>query len=222
MKTIIDELCEKHGVLMHVKKNTTLYNALLDNEEPSVYYLVEGICALVGNSYQGQEHVFLYHTAGQMVGINPFINGHGSGIYSYNGPVVTTKTNCTLYRIPVSVFLEYLHTNLEFSNYIVQILSRYYHVSLAHLKQIQEDSSVTIICRFLLSMYVEQKEGCVVSRFFTYDEISKYSGVHMVTVGRIIGQLQQAGYIKRIPAGLLIQDKEGLQELVNNYETFKY
>ncbi len=222
MEKIIKELCEEHGVLMRVKKNTTLYNALLDTEEACVYYLVDGICAVVGNSYQGQEHVFLYHMAGQMVGINPYINGFGSGIYSYNGPVVMTKTNCILYRIPVPAFLEYLHTNLEFSNYIVQVLSRYYHLALAHLKQIQEDSSVTIICRFLLSMCVKQEEGYVIPRFFTYDEISKYSGVHMVTVGRIIVQLHQSGYIKRIPAGLLIQDKKGLQDLVNNYETFKY
>lgn len=222
MEKIVQELCEKHGVLMHVKKNTILFDAVLSSEGPFVYYLVDGICALTGTSYQGQDHVLLYHTAGQMVGINPFIAGFGSGFYSYNGPVVKTKTKCTLYRIPVPIFLDYLHNNLEFSNYIVRVLSRFYHLSLAHLKQIQEDSSVTVVCRFLLSNTTEEPEGLVVPRFFTNEELSRYSGIHTVTVGRIIARLQQLEYIKRIPTGLLIVNQEGLQELVYNYETFKY
>ncbi len=222
MEKVIQELCEKHGILMHVKKNTILFDADLSSEGPYVYYLVEGICALTGTSYQGQDHVLLYHTAGQMVGINPYIAGQNSGFFSYNGPVVKSKTKCTLYRIPVSVFLEYLHTNLEFSNYIVRVLSRYYHLSLAHLKQVQEDSSVTVVCRFLLSNTTEEPDGMVVPKFFTNEELSRYSGIHTVTVGRIIARLQQLGYIKRIPSGLLISNQEKLQELVRNCETFKY
>ena len=222
MEKIVEELCQKHGTLTHVKKNITLFDAFRDKDGPYVYYLVEGICALCGNSYQGQEHVFLYHMAGQMMGINPFIAGFGSGVFSYIGPTLMTKTNCTLYRIPVPVFQEYLRTNLEFSNYVVRLLSKYYHLALAHLKQIQEDSSVTVICRFLLSMCSPQAEGLVVPRFFTNEEISQYSGVHTVTVGRIIAHLLQSGYVKRIPAGLLIQDQDALRRLVENCETFKY
>ena len=127
-----------------------------------------------------------------------------------------------MYRIPVSVFQEYLQNNLEFSNYIVRLLSRYYHLALAHLKQVQEDSSVTVVCRFLLSICSQQAEGFVVPRFFTNEEISQYSGVHVVTVGRIIARLQQLRYIKRIPAGLLILDQKSLQGLVENCESFKY
>ncbi len=222
MEKVVQELCEKHGSLIEVKKNTILFDADLAWDGPCVYYLLEGICALTGTSYQGQDHVLLYHTAGQMVGINPYIAGYGSGFFSYNGPVVKTKTKCTLYRIPTSAFLEYLHTNLEFSNYIVRVLSRFYHLSLAHLKQIQEDSSVTVVCRFLLSNTTDEPEGQVVPRFFTNEELSRYSGIHSVTVGRIIARLQQLGYIKRIPAGLLLSNKKALQELVYNCETFKY
>ena len=222
MEKIVEELCQKHGTLVHAKKNTTLFDAFRDTDGPYVYYLVDGICALSGNSYHGQEHVFLYHMAGQMMGMNPFIAGFGSGVYSYIGPTLITKTNCTLYRIPVSVFQEYLQNNLEFSNYIVRLLSRYYHLALAHLKQVQEDSSVTVVCRFLLSICTQQAEGFVVPRFFTREEISQYSGVNVVTVGRIIARLQQLRYIKRIPAGLLILDQKSLQGLVENCESFKY
>lgn len=222
MEKIVEELCDNHGILIHIKKNTILFDASRNTDGGYVYYLVDGICALSSNSYQGREHVFLYHMTGQMMGLNPYIAGFGSGVFSYMGPTLIAKTNCTVYKIPVSVFQEYLSTNLEFSNYVVRLLSRYYHLALAHLKQIQEDSSVTVVCRFLLSMCSSQTEGLVVPRFFTNEEISQYSGVHTVTVGRIIAHLLQSGCVKRIPAGLLIQDQDALRRLVENCETFKY
>lgn len=222
MEEIIEKLCQKHGTLIQLKKNTILFRADYKMKTPYVYYLVEGICALIGNSYHGQELVLLYFYKGHLLGINQFLKGFSSNFYAYNKPIGITKTECTLYRIPISVVLELLETDLEFNKYIINTLSRYYHLTLAHLKQVQEDSSITVICRFLLSMSEEKDEGLVLARFFTYEEIARYLGVHSVTVGKIITRLQKLGYIKRISPGILIENKEALKELVVNCETFKY
>ena len=203
MEEIIEKLCKEHGTLIQVKKNTVLFRADFKMETPYVYYVVEGICALSGNSYHGKEQVLLY-------------------FYAYNKPIGITKTECTLYRIPISVVLELLETNLEFNKYIINTLSRHYHLTLAHLKQVQEDSSITVVCRFLLSMSEDKDEGFVLPRFFTYEEIARYLGVHSVTVGKIIAKLQRLGYIKRISSGILIENEEALKELVVNCEAFKY
>lgn len=222
MDKIIATLCREHGTLVHFKKNMILFQSDYKMETPYIYYLIDGICALTGNSYYGKEHVLLYFMSGSLIGINQFLDGFGSNLFSYSTPTGVTKTECTLYRIPVSVVLDLLETNLEFNKYIVNTLSKYYHLTLAHLKQIQEDNAATVICRFLLSMSEKKEEGFVVARFFTYEEISKYLGVHIVTAGKIISRLQQLGYIKRISSGILIQDETALKELISNCESFRY
>lgn len=222
MEKIVEELCLRHGTLIEVKKNTVLVSADTLKREPYVYYLLEGICSLTGYSLNGQEKVLLYHSAGTLVGFNPYISGADTDAATYNGPILLTRTPCRLYRIPAEDFRRYLGASLEFSQYMVHLLSRTFHRTLAHFKQIQEETSVTVICRFLLSMGTDTENGQVLSRFFTHDEISKYLGVHLVTVSRILSCLQKSGYVARIPEGLLIKDAAALQGIVQNGETFKY
>ena len=222
METIIERICKEQGTLVHLKKNTVIFRADYKTETPYIYYLLDGICALIGNSYHGQEQVLLYFKPGSLMGFNQFLDGFGSNFYSYSTPLGVTKTECTLYKIPVAYFKEMLDTNLEFNKYMITVLSKNYHLTLAHLKQIQEDNSITVICRFLLSMSEKREEGNVVPKFFTYDEISRFLGVHMVTAGKIIAKLRKLGYIERVPSGILIKEEEALKELIINCETFKY
>lgn len=222
MDKIIETLCREYGTLVHLQKNTILFQSDYKTKKPYIYYLVDGICALTGNSYHGKEHVLLYFVSGSLIGINQFLDGFGSNLFCYSTPTGVTKTECILYRIPVAAVLDLLETNLEFNKYIVNTLSKYYHLTLAHLKQIQEDSATTVICRFLLSMSEKKEDGFVVERFFTYEEISKYLGIHIVTAGKIISRLQQLGYIKRVSSGILIQDEKALKELIVNCEAFRY
>ncbi|MDD3253338.1 MAG: Crp/Fnr family transcriptional regulator [Lachnospiraceae bacterium] len=222
MEKIVEELCTLHGTLIEVKKNTTLLDKEIDGQQSYVYYLLDGICALTGYSVKGQEVVLLYQTAGNMIGINPYVSGTNSGFYSYHGPKVMARTHCRLYQIPSSVFQHYLETSLEFNHYIVHLLSHNYHRTLAHFKQIQEEESVTVVCRFLLSMCIQTADGLVLPRFFTHDELSKYLGVHLVTVSRILSQLLKNGYVQRISDGLLLTDVSALQHIVDHCETFQY
>ncbi len=222
MEKIVKELCTEYGALIEVKKNTRLVSAETWKQDPCVFYLLEGICSLTGYSLNGQEKVLLYHTAGTMIGFNPCLTGIGSDDFFYSGPVLLTRTSCRLYRIPEVYFRRYLDSSLEFNQYMVKLLSRSYHRTLAHFKQLQEESSAIVICRFLLSMKVETADGPVLPRFFTHDEISKYLGVHLVTVSRILSRMQKSGYVTRIPAGLLIRDVAALQEIIQNGKTFKY
>lgn len=222
MEAIIEKICKEQGILVHLKKNTVIFRADFKMETPYVYYLVDGICALVGTSYHGQEQVLLYFKKGSLMGFNQFLDGFGSNFFSYSTPTGVTKTECTLYKIPVSYFKELIDTDLEFNKYMIYVLSKNYHLTLAHLKQIQEDCTITVICRFLLSMSERKEEGLVVPKFFTYDEISRFLGVHMVTAGKIIAKLLKLGYIERISKGILIREEEALKELIINCETFKY
>ena len=86
----------------------------------------------------------------------------------------------------------------------------------------QEDSVVSSVCRFLLQVSVLSKEGLTVPKLFTYGEISRFLGVHEVTVSKIIGRLKQESLITRTPSGLFITDNTELEHIIRHPETFKY
>ena len=220
----VKELCLNHGTLLKLKKNSVLFDEEYINEKPYVYYLVEGICSISGISIQGQEQTFVYMKAGEMAGHVPYMMSKTfhSAFYAYRRPTVITKTECILYKIPEKHFVDHMHTNIEFSNYLNEILARNYSTALAHLKQVQEDSVVTIVCRFLLRMANPCPEGLLVPKFFTYSEIAKYFGIHEITVTRIIGKLKQDGHISRSPAGILIHNPDVLRELILQPDSLKY
>lgn len=220
----VQDLCFSHGTLQNVKKNTVFFDAETSSSKPCVYYLVDGICSICGHSTEGQEQTFLYQMPGDIIGHMPYLMPHGaySVLYSYQRPVVLAKTACTVYKIPASEFLKRSETDVEFCNYLLKRMAFNYDMVISHLKQIQEESSAVVLCRFLLRMAVGTPNGLIVPKLFTHKEISGYFGIHDITVSRMIGSLKKLGYIDRVPEGLLIVDKEALQNIVLNQDTFKY
>ena len=95
-------------------------------------------------------------------------------------------------------------------------------MALAHLRQMQEDSVVSSVCRFLLQVATPAKDGLTVPKLFTYGEISRFLGVHEVTVSRIIGRLKQEDLITRSSSGLLINEAKELANIIRHPEDFKY
>lgn len=220
----IQSLCLTRGTLIKLKKNTVLFDEHSTDRTSCVYYLAEGICSISGISSTGREQIFLYVKAGEMLGHVPFLMPQEARthLYAYRRPTILAKSNCVLYEIPEKDFLEYLHQNLEFSVYLNQLMAHNYSVALAHLKQMQEESVVSSICRFLLQVSLPAEEGMIVSKMFTYKEISKFLGVHEVTVSKVIGRFKQEAYVKKIPSGLLITDTSSLENLIRHPETFHY
>lgn len=220
----VAQLCFTHGILQNVKKNTVFFDDDTLESKPYVYYLVEGTCSICGQSLEGQEQTLLYQMPGDIIGHIPYLMPHGafSVLYSYQRPRVIAKTNCTVYKIPVPAFLKQCETDVVFSNYLLKRLAFNYDMVISHLKQIQEEPSAVVLCRFLLRMASETPQGLVVPKLFTHKEISGYFGIHDITVSRMMSSLKKRGYIDRIPEGLLIVDKEALQNIVLNQDTFKY
>lgn len=220
----VQHLCTEYGTRIHVKKNTVFLNDDTLSSTPYVYYLEEGVCSICGHSAEGQEQTFLYQMPGDIIGHIPYLMPQGavSLLYSYQRPIVMAKTSCTVYKIPAPAFLKLCETDVVFSNYLLKRLAFNYDMVISHLKQIQEEPSAVLLCRFLLRMAVESPAGLVVPKLFTHKEISGYFGIHDITVSRMIGSLKKLGYIDRVPEGLLIVDKEALQDIVLNQSNLKY
>lgn len=220
----VKQLCTEHGTLVHFKKNSILYSEKEADTPPYVYYLAEGVFSVSGIALNGREQIFLYQRPGDMIGHVPHImSPNSSSIYSgYRRPTIIAKTACILYRIPSQIFLDYMNHNIDFSNYLTQRLAHNYSTTLAHLKQMQEDSVVSGICRLLLHMGMPTEDGILIPKMFTYSEIANYLGIHEVTASRVIGRLKQSSLLERTPSGLLIKDPDTLESIIQNPDEFKY
>lgn len=220
----VGRLCSEHGIRMNVKKNTVFLNDDTLKNAPYVYYIESGVCSICGHSMEGQEQTLVYQMPGDIIGHIPYLmpNGAYSILYSYQRPTVVAKTSCIVYKIPVSAFLKRCETDVAFTNYLLKRLAFQYDMVISHLKQIQEEPSAVMLCRFLLRMAADTPNGPIVPKLFTHKEISGYFGIHDITVSRMIGSLKKLGYIDRVPDGILIVNKEALQDIVMNQATFKY
>lgn len=220
----IEQLCLNHGKMIKLKKGSILFDETCSDKTLYVYYLAEGVCSISGISSNGREQIFLYQKAGDMIGHVPYLMSAEaqSHPYAYRRPTILAKTNCVLFEIPQESFVQHLHENLEFSIYLNQLLAHNYSIALAHLKQMQEDSVVSSVCRFLLQVASPSEEGLIISKLFTYGEISRFLGVHEVTVSKIIGRLKQEALVTRVPSGLLIADNIRLENIIRHPETFNY
>ena len=207
-----EKLCLTHGKLIKLKKGAILFDEHSTNKTHYIYYLAEGICSVSGISYQGREQIFLYQKAGDMLGHVPYLMSSETQPhpYAYRRPTILAKTHCVLYEIPQKFFVVHLRKNLEFSIYLNEILARNYSMALAHLKQMQEDSVVSSVCRFLLQVASPSDKGLIIPKLFTYGEIARFLGVHEVTVSKIIGRLKQEALVTRISSGLLISNTKEL------------
>jgi CRP/FNR family transcriptional regulator len=209
---------------MKLKKGSILFDEHSTERNLCIYYLLEGICSVSGISSNDKEQIFLYQRAGEILGhvpylLDPFVQTHP---YAYRRPTILAKTTCIFYEVPHEYFLNYLHQYPEISLYVNQQMAHNYSMTLAHLKQMQEDSVVSGLCRFLLQVSVLSKEQFVIPKMFTYSEISKFLGVHEVTVSRIMGRLKQEGFLTKVSSGLLITDNKKLEQIIREPDTFKY
>ena len=69
----IEKLCRTHGEILKLKKGAILVDEHSTHKTLYVYYLAEGICSVSGISSNGREQIFLYQTAGEMLGHVPYI-----------------------------------------------------------------------------------------------------------------------------------------------------
>lgn len=208
------------GKLFQVGRETCIYPYFDNFSEQYVYLLEEGICALTSLSRDGGETVHLYFYPRRIISFNHHISNSRQHSIDEVRFTIMTKTNCTLYQIPLAAFQEMLCTNQDFNQYVMQTLATNYQEALIHLHWRVEKSAIARLCRLLLE--ISRHTGGTIPRFFTHAELAKYLGVHQVTVSRIMARFKQQGYIKKCPEGLSITDEQAFRTLIEGESQFKY
>lgn len=173
------------------------------------YYLISGICARVFLAASGDEIILNYFHPGKMI-----------GIYSACDQEITeeflTKTECICYKVPCKHVENYTKQHVDFLYDLQQELSNEYWQQLTlHIAR-SLGGGISVIGIALKSLAVPQLDGSfLVDPIFTNVELSKYCGIHVVSVSRLLAQLSKDGIIVKSADGIIICNMKRLDEYID-------
>lgn len=91
-----------------------------------------------------------------------------------------------------------------------------------HFHNSQKSNAVSKLALTLLALSENTNEQLIVHKEFNYTELSKYLGVHHITITRIMSILKKEGVIEKKGHTILIIDKEQLLLYAHNKKTLQY
>lgn len=204
----------RKGERIRMERNSRIVDAdtLLD----SLYYLEDGIVALIDLLEDGDERIYRYHKRGELLGIFKLYNmipclknspQHTvCGIYNS-----IAKTECIVYRLEPEVVLDFLYQNPEM---LIEQIRMTGKVNINHsfrYSRMLKNRTPNILCEVLLEVSREKDGVLQLDPYFSNAEIARYMGIHVVTVGKILKQLRKEGLIERSMGRIVILDRKGLE-----------
>lgn len=217
-KSYFDEFC-KIGKFRTVKKGECLYD--LERLNDHVYCLEDGLCALISITKSGEEKIYHYFASGSIINFTPAYltlpsNTASAAFYMY------TKSDCKLYEISYKNFYKLLSENAHLNRYIMTLFANHFSNVLYHFHFMQEASTPSRLCKTLLDFSYMSGKRRIVNKHFNYVELSKYLGVHTVTVSRIMRSLKQVGAIEKDGHLIVIKNLDILEQYIQDTESLPY
>ena len=186
-----------------------------------VYYLTGGICYRVKITEKGDEIIFgikepnkfIYSLLGVLV-----VLGDG---FTESYFVAKTKVYC--YKIPKEVLLHYLADKPDILMELLKMaMTDYRRLSLAFQAR-QKGKIGNLLCILLLDNAKDINGRLWANEIYNNSaEVSRFLGVHKVTVAKIIKSLKEDGIINKCKEGIEITDQEGLMKYANFEYDLKY
>ena len=202
-----DETWLKQYPLLCFKSGQTIISL---GEIFSHYYCLRaGICARIHPTYDGDEVIMQYLHPGDMIGM---------GLKNFGEESVSefvARKDCECYQIPFEDVEQLLQTDatLCYAVYQNTLLELDFWATSYLAKTL--GGGISILCLALHTQAKEQRDGTyLVDSMFTNMELSKYCGVHPVSISRFMTQLHHEGILERKKDGIHIYDRERLYDYV--------
>ncbi len=200
-----------HGQRLNAPPGTVLY----DYAQPweGCYFLEQGCCALSAVTHTGEDRTLLYFQGTRPVG---FMHIMGV-IQAPTAPMpvlITAKTPCVLYRLSAAQLAALLDGDRGFSRYMNQVLAENFHRLLHRFHAILDEDATQRLCRTLLEFAQPDGDALVMPSYFTHVEMSRYLGLHTVTVSRIMSHLKALGCVTGRGRQIVLQNPSRLERLI--------
>lgn len=199
-----------------IKKGECLYNSNTSSEY--VYCIESGLCALLSITKSGEEKIYHYFSAGNLINFTPAYLSTPSNVAFF----MYAKTDCYVYELTYNKFYALLTSNPDLNRYVMILFASHFSNVLSHFHFMQEASVPSRVCKTLLDFSTTLLDEHIVHKHFSYVEIGKYLGVHTVTISRIMGALKQEGAIEKRGHCIILKDIELLKDYMNELKSLSY
>lgn len=208
------ELCTI-GKLKVLPKGTSITSS---EEVSGVYYLEEGLCALIRYTKNGEEIIYHYFQKGDLLGGVYYNLANEKQTYIHNPNKLsyfTTKTDVVLYKIEYKDLNKLISKKPEISHLISKSMAVHFQAIMGHFHASKDEYTTIRLCKFLINFSQSVNGEYLLDRHFTYVEIAKYLGVHSVTISRMMLDFKKRGIIEKQGHMTKITDREKLIEMIN-------
>ncbi len=218
-----------YGRKIQIEKGNVIGGSLIDNDTDAIYILAKGTAALSTLSSNGNEFIYMYFHGPHCICFAPFFSKHHHDdesqlrfTHHHFFFMITAKTGCTVYRIPKAQF-DQLFERPDVKDLILHELMDNYRNVLDHYALNQDDSAVIRLCYLLDEQSFPDADGrLLLDSCFSYSELSKYLGVHDVTVARIMSTLKKQGIIEKEGHRTFLKDRTQLLRIISRELDIKY
>lgn len=169
------------------------------------YYLIEGTCARIEMNSLGDDIIQNYYHSGKMLGIN---------LLRYDKKSINdfiAKTKCICYQIPCLAVQQMVQNNVKICYSILQetLDELDYHVNASNAFIF--GGGISSLCLHLKRLAELQPDGTyLIPHYITNIELSKYCGIHTVSISRLLTKLLKEKIISRNQDGIVIHDIDAL------------
>lgn len=205
--------------LVHYKKGDVL---LASGEQLThLIYLVEGVVNREIVTENGNETIISTKTTDSPIDalVGVILLYRDSDI---SNSTFIAKTDCTCYLIPKESYLEVANKSPELLLDTIRLMTRETKRLTELYNSKREGDAASRLCALLLEQSRPQDDQMIVPSYWSNLEISKYLGIHTVTVSRILKILKQDGCLKRSSQGLVLTDPAKLADYAEHRKQLNY
>lgn len=177
------------------------------------YYLVSGICARTIPTSEGDEIIMEYFHDGDMLGLR--LRQFGEESVSE----FVARKPCCCYKIPWQDVEKCIREDSDLCYALYQKST--WEVDFWAMSWLVKalGGGISLLCLALYAQAKLQQDGSyLVDTMFTNMELSKYCGVHPVSISRFMTQLSREGILERKKSGIQILDMKKLVSYINQGE----
>ncbi|MGL4344560.1 MAG: Crp/Fnr family transcriptional regulator [Cellulosilyticaceae bacterium] len=213
MENLFEQLCML-GTAVNFKKGLCLVPSI--GQDNAIYCLKEGLCALVRYTRNGDEIIYHYFKPGDLLGGVYFhLLHHNLNSQEQFSELsqIYAKTDCQLYRVEYHKLNTLIAANPEVTHLLTYAMAKRFVSVVDHFHASLEDSTSIRLYKMLIQLAQFKDNHYIIDKYFTYVEISKYLGVHSVTISRLMLDLKKQGIITKAGHCTVISDMPRLQAL---------
>ncbi|WP_242966753.1 Crp/Fnr family transcriptional regulator [Desulfosporosinus sp. FKA] len=185
-----------------------------------VYYLISGTCYRTLISEKGDEVIYgVKESNNSFQSVLGALTIFDNGLSDYD---FIAKSKCICYKIPKEIFWQYVQNDPVALSQLLQMAIGLVRELVDSLQARNEGKVGNRLCKFLLTNSQVEQGLLLVDKRFTNATISRFLGIHKVTVAKILRALKSEGIIKKEKEGIIILDENKLESYANDERVIDY